>query len=126
MAKSARSGGIPAPSVTPPAPAVENERLLKRVQTQDVSTIPVRTIITIEVGDMPVKDVQNAVLQVSQIYATGNHPTYVIPVRNGKMTSDIVFEAGIEELIRTLCEVVRGDIKLRGGWRDVDIMRAAL
>jgi hypothetical protein len=109
--------------MTTQPPAVEDERLLKRVQVQDVSTVPVRTIIAIEVGDLPANQVQNAVLQISQIYATGNHPTYILPVRNGKLTSDIIFEAGIEEMVRTLCEVVNGEIKLRSGWREVDVMR---
>ena len=109
-----------------PTPVVSDERIQKRTSTVDVSNVPIRTIIAVEVGDLPVSDVQKAIRQLVDIYQHDKHPTYIIPTRNSRMTSDIIFEEGIEELVQKLCEIKDGKICLKNGWREVDVARFAL
>lgn len=122
MARSGRSGGGEKPTA-PQLPVVDDQRIQERMDIKD-SPIPVRTIIQIEVGDMPVRDVQVAIMQLEKVYANGKHPTFVLPCRNGKLRTDVIFEGAILGLVNKLCEVSPdGQIVLRGGHSDVDIMR---
>ena len=114
-------------NATPKVPAsVTNERLASRCALEGPSSIPVRTVMLVEVGDMPSGQVRMIVEQMRAAQGEPLHPTFIQPVRNGKIMGDIIFEQEILTMVRKICEVVDGEIVLRDGARDVDILRAHL
>ena len=50
-------------------------------------------------------------------------PHYVIPVRGGRLTSEIEIEGQFLETVRAICEVVNGEIVLKDGSHDVQVIR---
>ena len=80
----------------------------------------VRTIIYAEVGDMSAEDIQKAMNTLSK---SAMPHQYFIPVRHGKVTADICFEKEILATVNKLCEVVNGEIVLRGNVEEVEIIR---
>ena len=88
--------------------------LANRLTMQSDPSIPVRTLIKIEIGNMSRNDVRNAMATIAEQY-TGNHTTFILPTRDGKLTTDVVFEQEIVDYINTFCEVKDGKIALKGG-----------
>ena len=91
-----------------------NTVLVNRLAMQSDPNIPVRTLIMIEIGNMSRNDVRNAMATIAEQY-TGNHTTFILPTRDGKLTTDVMFEQEIVDYINTFCEVREGKIALRGG-----------
>lgn len=88
------------------------------------SSIPLRTIIYLEVGEMSQAHVQHLVNLVSKEYETargGIH--YIIPVRDGKLSTEIVFEDEFEKIVQELCEIKDGQIRLKDGATECRIIR---
>ena len=87
--------------------------------------LPVRTVVYIEVGDMDSVQVWELCRQYSISYQGSVHgPHYVVAVRNGRLRSEMEFEAQILETVKEICEVdVNGEIILKGGAREVQVMR---
>lgn len=86
--------------------------------------IPVRAVFYVEVGDMDQMRVQLLVTEVSKLYTGlkgGVH--YVIPIRHGKIGSDIVFETEFLRVVNETCEIKDGEIKLRQGAQEVQVVR---
>lgn len=117
MARSART----TPSHQP-TPKESTKQDAQRLLLGD-SPIPVRTLIFIEVGDLPTKDVQSAIAQLSELHAISRHPTFICPVRHGRLTTDVIFEAEILDFVDKICEVVDDKIVLKGGATNVDVAR---
>lgn len=104
-------------------PVTIDERLQKRAAIED-SGQPVRTIVYIEVGDLPSAEVRQAIAKVSKLYAANRHPTFVCPVRHGRLTTDVVFERDVLAFVNMVCEVHDGQIILRSEPVSVDVFRA--
>lgn len=89
------------------------------------SGVTLRTIHFIEVGDLAPGNIQ---LMVQELNATYNPAEqgihFVIPIRHGKIGTDIVFEAEFLKIVLETCEVNEdGEIVLKGGARDVQVIR---
>lgn len=85
---------------------------------------PVRAVLFAEVYDMSNEHVKLLVSEVNRLYTDnkgGVH--YVVPVRNGKVTADILFEHEILPIIKQLCEVQNGEIVLKNGADPVHVVR---
>ena len=87
--------------------------------------VTLRTIHFIEVGDLAPGNIQ---LMVQELNATYNPAEqgihFVIPVRHGKVGVDIVFEEEFLKIVHEVCEVAdTGEIVLKGGARDVKVIR---
>ena len=138
MPKAARSSPRPEEAVSrlqqkvrPRSGPIGNQRPPTSTGRPDMvsgSNLPVRTIIYIEVGNMPTAEVRAAVAQVSKLYATNRHPIFICPMRNGVLTTDVLFEEEVLNFVRSICEVVTGSdgsntITLRGGVQAVDVAR---
>ena len=89
--------------------------------------IPIRTVLYMEVGSLPSSDVAKLVQMINENYKNneaGVH--YVLPVRHGKITSDIYFENEWLTAIRDLLEVKDGQIVLKNGSTDVKVTRETI
>jgi hypothetical protein len=89
---------------------------------------PVRCVNFVEVGDLDRKQVQLMVQELGQLHSTaqgGIH--YFLPLRHGKLNTDIIFEKEIlTDLVDKLCEVQDGKIVLKDGAKDVEVIRRQL
>lgn len=110
-------------------PTIIDER--KNIAPPDVDLTvvnqPVRTVLYVEVGDMERRRVQMLLDQLNQAHSTargGIH--YLIPVRNGRITSDAIFEGEILKMVEQICEVRDGKIVLKEDAKDVHIVRQAV
>ena len=85
---------------------------------------PVRTINFVEVGDMVGKQIQLILQQLNSTHDTakgGIH--YFLPVRHGKIGSDIVFEDEWIKVVSETCEIQDGAIVLKNGAKEVLVIR---
>ena len=91
---------------------------------ENVADLPLRTIIYVEVGSMEPARVQLLMQAINKEYANskgGIH--YVIPIRNGKIGTDIVFENEFLNIVKEICEISNGEIVLKDGAKDCHIIR---
>ena len=115
-------------------PIIYDQRPPKQVETIDLSKAnsAVRTVNFVEVGDMVGKQLQLILQQLNMTHDTakgGIH--YFLPVRHGKIGSDIIFEEEFERVGNEVFEVVdeNGDIvqnckiRLKGGAKEVTVVR---
>lgn len=97
-----------------------------------VANKPVRVVNYVEVGDLPASHVQYMIQEINATYDKakgGIH--YFVPVRHGKIGSDVVFEKEFEQVCQKLLEVVDKNgnsidgatIQLKSGAKDVHIVR---
>jgi hypothetical protein len=105
-----------------------DERSPQLLNTQysnpEIANAPVRTINFVEVGDMEGKQLQLILQRLNATHDTakgGIH--YFLPVRNGKIGSDLIFEEEFLNVVNQTCEVVGGEIQLKGGAKEVQIIR---
>lgn len=86
---------------------------------------PVRAVNFVEVGGMEPHQVQLMLNELAQMHSSakgGIH--YFLPVRNGKIGSDIVFEEEWQTLVRATCEVNEdGEIVLKDGAKEILVVR---
>lgn len=122
----ARSGRSEPKKTTKIAPVNNDEALTERMKMYTTSSVPVRTVIFMEIGNLPPQEARNAFAAAQDAHSMAMHPTYVIPTRNGKITGDIIFENEILDVVRAICEVKDNEIVLRGGANDVNVLRTTL
>lgn len=88
------------------------------------SNLPVRSVVFVEVGDAEPLRVQCLIQEINGIYKTargGVH--YVIPVRNGKIKTDILFEKEFLDVVNKVCEVRDNNIVMKNGEQEVQVLR---
>lgn len=128
MVRSKRSK--PKPEKSKPRPQIIDERppekVLPRSKEAGDRKLPIRTVLYVEVGDLPSQAIGALCMDVMKKYAQNEHPHYVLPVRNGKLGPDIVFEEEWLKTIRQLCKVENGEIVFKHTAREVDIIRKRL
>ncbi|MCK9557048.1 MAG: hypothetical protein M0R50_03275 [Candidatus Cloacimonetes bacterium] len=100
----------------------ESAKVLPRSAEVDDMSIPIRTVMYVETGNLPPNEVRDIVASLTQNLHLG-HPHFVVPMRNGKMNTDLDFEKGVLEFVQSICEIKDGEIALKGGCHDVDIIR---
>ena len=109
-----------------------DERPPQQLNTQysnpEVANAPVRTVNFVEVGDMEGKQLQLILQRLNATHDTakgGIH--YFLPVRNGKIGSDIIFEEEFLNVVNQICEVdENGSIQLKEGAKEVTVIRQQL
>lgn len=88
---------------------------------------PVRAVFYVEVGDMETLRVQLLVQEINRQYSGargGVH--YVVPIRHGKIGTDIAFEQEFLDVVNKMCEIKDGKIVLKDGAEDVHIVRETI
>jgi len=86
---------------------------------------PVRVIYYVEVGNAPQEYVIELVKRVSsELVTSGNE--YIVPIRNGKITTDMEFEHEFLNTVRKLCEIKNDEIVLKNGSNEVAVVRTMI
>lgn len=113
-----------------PGPIVYDERPPRQPEIPQVAidpataNAPVRTVNFVEVGDMVGKQLQLIIQRLNETHDTakgGIH--YFLPIRHGKIGSDILFEEEWLEAVHKTCEIKDGQIVLKGGAKEVLVIR---
>jgi len=95
-----------------------------RSPTTKATKVPLRTIHYMEVGDMDQQKVAMLVKQVGELYQGDDSEThYIIPIRHGKIGTDMAFETEWLEVVHKTCEIKDGKIVLKDGAKDVIVVR---
>lgn len=105
-------------------PVVINEKHQALIEGKSTSEKPIRAVYFVEIGHLSAAQVQSLYTQLSSAWAKaqgGLH--YVIPVRNGKLSGDILFEKEILDMVNKLCEVKDGQITLKQNYEEVVVIR---
>lgn len=102
-------------------PQISPEAFARSTEKDDMST-PIRTVMYVEVGNLPPAEVRDVTASLLQTLHPG-HPHFVVPLRNGKMNTDLDFEGEALEFVRSICEVQDGQIVLKDGCHDVNVIR---
>jgi hypothetical protein len=92
-----------------------------------IANLPLRTVLLLEVGDMEPAKVQLLVQEANKMYdgaKGGIH--YVLPVRHGRIGTDVVFEGEWEKIVQETCEIRDGQIRLKDGAAECYVVRQRL
>jgi len=108
-----------------PAPTIITEKSIPQPTIDPkYANAPVRAVNFVEVGSMNQAQIQYMLSELSRMHDSargGIH--YFLPVRNGKIGTDIVFEQEWERIVRETCEVKNGEIVLKGGAKETFVIR---
>lgn len=92
-------------------------------------TIPIRTVIYVELGGVTAAEAK-AFMDRAQHSSKNGHPHYVVPLRKNKVTksldanTEVDFEAEFLNTVNRLCEVnENGEIVMKNGSHEVDVIR---
>lgn len=107
-------------------PTIVNEKQMAALAKEQPvgSDLPVRTIYYVDIKDMDATRYGMLLEEVNRGASKlkgGVH--YIIPVRNGKLGTDIEFEAEFLKTVNNLCEVKDGQIVLKNGAQEVRVIR---
>ena len=102
-------------------PEISPEALARSKEVDDMH-IPIRTIMYVEVGNLPPNEVRDITASLTRTLHPG-HPHFVVPLRNGKIHTDLDFERELLDFIQLISEVKDGQIALKGGCHNVDVIR---
>jgi hypothetical protein len=113
------------------APQIIDERQPKVPEPPQVdpayANLPLRTVLLVEVGAMEPPAIQLLIQEINRVYTGakgGIH--YIIPIRDGKIGSDIVFESEWERIVQETCEIHDGKIRLKDGAQNCIIQRQVI
>lgn len=109
-----------------PKPTIINEKQMAALTKEKPSgaDLPVRTVYYVDVTNMSQEQYVALLEEVNRSAKNlkgGAH--YIIPVRNGKIRTDIAFEAEFLKVVNEMCEVKDGQIVLKNGTQDVIVIR---
>lgn len=91
---------------------------------QPRADLAVRTVMYVEVGNMGEDQLRELRQRFAQSYTGPVHgPHYFVPVRHGKIRTDLQFESEFLEVVKQVCEVKDGNIVLKGGANAVTVSR---
>lgn len=100
----------------------------KEIPTQNINpnilNVPVRTVNFVEVGSMSSHQIKILLEQLNKSHDTakgGIH--YLIPIRDGKIGTDILFEQEWLNVVRKTCEIQNDQIVLKNGATEVKVIR---
>lgn len=85
---------------------------------------PIRTAIYVEIGDSNQQQVRELLTALNQAYE-GNEGGihYIVPMRHGKLNTEIEFEQEFLETIRKICTINNGQIEFKDGYKETIVIR---
>lgn len=90
----------------------------------EYANAPVRTVNFVEVGSMNSQQIKILLQQLNKSHDSakgGIH--YIIPIREGKIGTDILFEEEWLKVVHQTCEIVDNQIVLKNGATKVNVIR---
>lgn len=90
----------------------------------EIANLPVRTVNFVEVGGMTQPQIMILLDQLNKSHNTakgGIH--YIIPIREGKIGTDILFEQEWLDVVNKTCEIRDNQIVLKDGAKEVKVIR---
>lgn len=115
------------------APQIIDSRQPKEVpqptlqMAPEVAHVPVRTVMMVEVRDMSPAQIQLLMQEINEVWKDNKGgPHYVLPVRGGRIGTDVVFEAEFLSVVHQVCEVKDGLIVLKEGAQECQIVRQSI
>jgi hypothetical protein len=107
-------------------PVIATQALSRSAEADNMS-VPIRTVMYVETGNLPPNEVRDIVASLMGTLHPG-HPHFVVPLRNGKMNTDIDFEKEVLDFVNSICEITDdggsgAKIVLKGGCHDVNVIR---
>lgn len=117
---------MPIEEAKPEEPVAVNPVLTRSAEVDNMS-VPIRTVMYVETGNLPSNEVRDIVASLMGTLHPG-HPHFVVPLRNGKMHTDLDFEKEFLDFVNSVCEITDdggsgAKIVLKGGCHDVDVIR---
>jgi hypothetical protein len=82
-----------------------------------------RVVHYVEMKDMDPKQVILLMQEIADTFSGSKDQHFVVPIRHGKIGSDIEFEHEFLATVNKLCEIKDGTIALRDGARDIIVTR---
>lgn len=110
-------------NITNKKPEIVDNRKPKLIDIQTANQ-PVRAVNFVEVGELTPTQVQYLIQELNKSHKTaqgGIH--YFVPIRNGKITTDILFEEEWLQVVRDTCEIKNDQIVLKDGSKQVTVIR---
>lgn len=105
----------------PPTVVHENPKYL---EIESESDKPVRAVLYVEVSDLAVEQVTLLLAALNDQYKNAKGGThYIMPVRDGKIGPDIVFEEEFLKIVEETCEIKNDKIVLKNGAQETQIVR---
>lgn len=125
-----RSGRGGPKKIAPKAPVIVQNTssvnsLLARSAEVGNNDLPVRTVLYIEVGDLSPAEARGVVNHVMGNLPNG-HPHYCTITRHGKVTSGVEFEGDFLNTVKAMCEIKDGEIVLKGGAQEIDLIKVSV
>lgn len=118
-----RAQKIERPAARKKSPTIIDTRT-HRPQPPGSPPSPVRTVVYVEVGEMDAERVAVMAEQFAHTYEGSVHgPHYFVPVRDGRIRTELEFEGQFLSTVHELCEIRDGQIVLKGGAEHVQVMR---
>lgn len=90
----------------------------------EYANAPVRTVNFVEVGSMNNQQIKILLQQLNKSHDSakgGIH--YIVPIREGKIGTDILFEEEWLKVVHQTCEIVDNKIVLKNGAMKVNVVR---
>lgn len=109
------------------AQVIDNRKVIPVEPTPVANNGLVRTVFYVEVGDMEPLRVQLLIQEINRTYVNargGAH--YVVPVRRGKLGSEVMFEQEFLSVVYKMCEIRDGQIVLKGDAANVQVIRESI
>lgn len=112
---------------------MQQQRIIKKEPAAKTTVIDVqktpagvaaRTVIFVEIGGATAQQFAEVAQRFSAEYQgspMGHH--YFVPVRNGQLQNDPLFEEEFLKVVREVCEVKDGEIAMKGGATPVKVVR---
>jgi len=98
------------------------EKLLPLSQEPGKVDVPIRTVLYVEVGNMPSSEARSLTKSILANYDAA-HPHYVIFLRNGSLQGDVEFQKGFLDVVNELCVIKNKQIVLKNEDPEMVVVR---
>ena len=112
-----------------PSPVVIDKRKKSNldVEVQRATDLPLVVVNYVEVGDMAQSQLRLFIQEINATFDRKQFAThFIVPVRVGKIGSDVVFNEEWLKAVRETCVIVGGEIQLKAGFAEVEVVRRSI
>ena len=97
------------------------------IRRQAVEQAPTRIVYFVECAGMDSKQDSRLFATIRESYQNMNNDKYyLIPVRDRKVNTELIFGQVILDFVNDTCEIIDNEIKLKPGFSEVNVVREYL